>query len=204
MDTDLLTSALIEDGVRYVHLLSVAIGIGASFFADLSVFQNVKKPVSDGLLDTLSKCHRVVWAALIVMWISGVAMIYLRTNFILADFSPKLYTKILVVSILAINAILIGEIAQPALARMLGRSPLEMPLRMKLPLATMAGVSTLSWLFALALGSSKFLAQGGSEMFYTLVMASYGTCLVVAVGTAVALHMAMTSPSDPHSLDAGE
>ncbi|MGJ8609834.1 MAG: hypothetical protein ACSHWY_01985 [Octadecabacter sp.] len=195
MTPDILTTTLIDDSARFIHLLAVAIGIGASFFADFTVLQNIKRPVINPLIQMLHSCHRIVWGALIVMWASGLALIYLRTNFVLSNFSPKLFTKILVVSVLAINAILIGKFAMPTFARMQGRSPLDMPLRHKLPLACMAGVSTLSWLLALALGSSRFLAQGSADLFYVLISASYGGCLVVALAASYALHRTLGRPA---------
>ena len=65
---------ILTDSVRYTHLFSVALGIGASFLADSLVLTNLTRPVEQSLLDRLHHYHRLVWLALIAMWISGAAM----------------------------------------------------------------------------------------------------------------------------------
>ncbi|MBU2991943.1 hypothetical protein Q4555_14660 [Octadecabacter sp. 1_MG-2023] len=195
MSNDILITTLIDDTVRYIHLLSVAIGIGASFFADFNVLRRIRSTVNQPLLDTLDCCHRIVWAAIVVMWASGLALIYLRTGFVLENFSPKLFTKILVVTVLTANALVIGLYAVPCLEQRLGKRILNMPNSLRLPMACIAGVSTLSWLFALALGSSRFLAKGSAELFYTLVPFAYGSCIAVALLSAIAIGTSQRKPS---------
>ncbi|MCF2906422.1 hypothetical protein L0666_15620 [Octadecabacter sp. CECT 8868] len=195
MNNDLLITTLIDDGVRYIHLLAVAIGIGASFFADFNVFRSIRSTVDQALLDMLHICHRIVWAAIVVMWASGLALIYLRTGFVLENFSPKLFTKVLVVTVLTVNALVIGLYAVPCLEQRLGKSILDMPKSLRLPMACIAGISTLSWLFALALGSSRFLANGSAELFYTLIPFAYGSCIAVALLSAVAIGTSQGKPS---------
>ena len=101
------------DMIRYVHLLCVAIGFGASFLADIHVLGRLGSKITDGTLETLHHYHKIVWTALILMWITGLLLIYVRTGFVLSNFSPKLFVKIGTVSLLTINAILIGRLAMP-------------------------------------------------------------------------------------------
>ena len=180
---------ILTDSVRYTHLFSVALGIGASFLADSLVLTNLTRPVEQSLLDRLHHYHRLVWLALIAMWISGAAMVYIRTGFVLENFSPKLYSKLAVVSMLTLNALLIGRFATPVVRRNLGRTLLDMPMRRKLPFAWIAAVSSTSWLIALAMGESKVLAASGWSVFVYLVPLAYLGSLLIASLVTVSLHL---------------
>lgn len=180
---------IITDSVRYAHLFSVAVGIGASFLADSLVLSRLDKPVDQALLDRLHHYHRLVWLALGAMWISGTAMVYIRTGFELANFSPKLFSKLAVVSMLTLNALLIGSFAMPIVERSIGRSLLDMPLRRKIGCAWVGAVSSTSWLIALAMGESKILAASGWNVFFKLVPLAYVGSLLLACTMMVVLHL---------------
>jgi uncharacterized membrane protein len=180
---------IITDSVRYAHLLSVAVGIGASFLADSLVLSKITQPVEQPLLDRLHYYHRIVWIALIAMWISGGAMVYIRTGFDLASFSPKLFSKLAVVSMLTLNALVIGGIAMPLVQRNVGRSLLDLPLTRKLGCAWIGAVSSTSWLIALAMGESKVLAASGWDVFVGLVPLAYLASLLVASLGIALLHL---------------
>lgn len=194
IDNPTLFAALLNDGVRYVHLLAVAIGMGASFFADQMVLRRLRNPVSDGLLETLHQCHRIVWIALLGMWISGITLVYLRTGFVWENVSPKLINKGVVVTVLTLNAWAIGRVAMGHIHGSLGKSVLDLPMRVKLPLALISGVSTTSWLLALALGSSKVLAQSSADILVPLTLAAYAACTVLSLGSAIFLKTTATAP----------
>jgi hypothetical protein len=177
------------DSVRYTHLFSVAVGIGASFLADTLVISRLSAPLDQALLDRLHHYHRLVWFALIAMWISGAAMIYIRTGFDLALFSPKLYSKLAVVLMLTLNALLIGRFAMPMVEKSLGHSLLHMPLGRKLACVWIGAVSSTSWLIALAMGESKVLAASGWHVFVVMVPLAYLSSLMLALLGLTLLHL---------------
>lgn len=185
-----LQNTLLNDAVRYLHLLAVAIGLGTSFVADATVFRRLKYPLTDGFLAMLHWCHQLVTFALVFMWLSGIALIYMRTGFVWDNFSPKLIAKIVVVSILTLNAMLIGAYAMPNLKRSVGVCPKDLSVRMQLPMAFVAGVSTTSWLLALSLGSSVFLKQAGADLFVILLPASYLICVFASTAAVAIMHRA--------------
>ena len=176
MDTVLLT-----DLVRFAHILAVIIGLGCAFLADLHVFSRRKKPISSGFVDTLKEQHRLVAVALVAMWATGLAMIYIRTGFVLENFTPKLFSKVGVVALLTLNAILIGKIAMPLLLANIGRSPLDLPVRHKIGMVLLSGVSTTSWLLALAMGVSKVLAASPWATFDIVLSAAYLVAVLASV-----------------------
>jgi len=170
-----------SDFVRYAHILSVAVGFGTAFLADIHVLGQLKNRITPDLASTLDRYHAIVWWALAGMWISGLVLIWLRTGFVLENFTPKLFSKLFVVSLLSTNAILIGKIAMPMLRRNVGRSLPDLSLLCQIPIAMIAGVSTTSWLLALALGVSKVLAQSDRAFFIEAMPLFYLTSLAVSV-----------------------
>lgn len=180
------------DMIRYVHLLCVAIGFGASFLADIHVLGRLGSKITDGTLETLHHYHKIVWTALILMWITGLLLIYVRTGFVLSNFSPKLFVKIGTVSLLTINAILIGRLAMPMVEGHVGRSLINLPFSLKVRAAMIGGVSTTSWLLALALGVSKFLAASDWPVLLVIVPACYLTSLLVVTGGLTALQFRLS------------
>lgn len=184
-----MTSVVVIDAIRYLHLLAVAIGLGAAFFADLSVLRHLRRPVTQDLLELLAACHRVVWAGLIGMWITGIALIYVRTGFDMSAFTPKLFNKLIVVTVLTCVALAMGRIAMPMLAQHLGERPLVLPLVSKLKGGVLVAISGASWLMALAMGESKVLAASGWEVFRILVPQAYGGAVVAAILVVLAHHV---------------
>lgn len=176
------------DVIRYCHLLSVAIGLGAAFLADLQVFQRLNRPVTRNLLSQLALYHKLVWAGLAGMWITGLVLIYIKTGFIGAEFTPKLMSKIGIVSVLTLNALLIGRLAMPMLQNAYGQAPNDLPLVRKIMGGWLASLSSVSWLLALALGGSKVLAVSDWSTFAVLVPGAYLMGLVGSSTVVLALH----------------
>lgn len=114
------------------------------------------------------------------MWISRLALIYIRTGFILDNFTPKLWAKVDVVLILTLNSIAIRKYAVPRLT-LYNCAPADITVSAMLPLSLTAGVSTASWLMALALGSSVFLKTGSAALFLVLLPASYIAAIALSI-----------------------
>lgn len=169
---------LVTDSVRFGHLLAVCIGLGASIMADLYILNRLRMPLSPEMLATLHRTHLVVWAALGAMWATGLGLVYIRTGFDPAAFTPKLIAKLATVSVLTFNALLIGWVVMPMLKRGKGRSIAALAPRLRLRLAVIGGISSASWVLALAMGVSKILARSGADVFAVLLPAAYVTALL--------------------------
>jgi hypothetical protein len=169
---------LVTDSVRFGHLLAVCIGLGASIMADLYILNRLRTPLSSDMLATLHRTHLVVWAALGVMWATGLGLVYIRTGFDPAAFTPKLIAKLATVSVLTLNALLIGWVVMPVLKRGKGRSIAALARGAKLRLAVIGGISSASWMLALAMGVSKVLARSGADVFAVLLPTAYVAALL--------------------------
>ncbi|MEM9755800.1 MAG: hypothetical protein AAF914_07405 [Pseudomonadota bacterium] len=166
------------DLVRYGHLLGVAVGFGAAVMADIAALTALRGDASPEFRTVLHAAHRLIWPALGLMWLSGIALIGIRTGFALSEFSPKLFAKLCVVTALTVNAHAIGRYAMPLMARPGGLGRLR-PAELRL-CAIIGGISSASWLLALAMGSSRFLAESPALLFVVLVPVAYASAIVAS------------------------
>ena len=173
---------LLIDLARFAHILVIAVGFGAASLADYQVLRQLARPVDDRMLHVLDLSHAVIWKVVIGMWITGLILIQIRTQFVPANFTPKLMGKLVTVAILTANSGLIGRIAMPMIRRARGQSLLSLPFGSKLVLAAIGAVSSASWMLAMAMGSSKVLAASGGGVFLVLLPVAYLAAVALAVG----------------------
>ena len=186
---------LVTDTLRFSHLLAVCLGLGASIMADLYILNRLRTPLTREMMATLHRTHGVVWSALGLMWITGLGLLYLRTGFDPAAFTPKLMAKLGIVGLLTLNAVLIGAVAMPMLEGRIGRSIAAFPTGLKLRFALIGGISAASWLLALAMGVSKALARSGTEVFAILLPAAYAMALIATALVLLSRPMTASRPA---------
>lgn len=176
------------DLARYAHILAVAIGFGVAFLADYHVLSTLRRPADDPLIGALDLYHSIIVKMVMAMWITGLVMVGIRTGFDPANFTPKLIGKLVAVTILTVNSAIIGRIAMPLITASHGRSLLWLPLRSKMRLAAINAISSVSWMLALALGTSKTLAASGWVVFAVGMPVAYVVGVAVAVGGTRLMH----------------
>ncbi|MEO1679426.1 MAG: hypothetical protein AAFU80_14840 [Pseudomonadota bacterium] len=187
--TDPTLIVLVTDLVRYAHLLAVAVGLGGAVMADLTIARNLGTPVTGGLTARLRELHLTVRTGLIAMWVTGLVLVAIRTGLDPAAVTPKLWSKLAVVSILSLNALVLGRVILPMLERNRGMRPVDLPWSEMLVGGWAAAVSTTSWLLALALGASALLKTGAASLFVVLLPAAYGLALAGATVMILALQL---------------
>jgi len=174
------------DAATFVHLAAMAAGCGAVVFADSTLLRRPSRPFGRGQLAVIEHAHGIITIALVLLWLSGLALLGLKIGFDPARFSPKLVTKLGTVTMLTVTAVAMACYALPYLRANLGRRLIDAPLPQQSALALCAAMSAAGWSTALLLGSSKILKTAGEEV---MVM---GACLHgLAVGAALALAVAV-------------
>ncbi len=142
----------INDAARAIHLLGLALGFGVAIMADLKATRMLIRPLDAREIDTLHAYHRTVALGLALFWASGLVLIWLRTGFQPENFSPKLLAKLGIVTLLTVNAIMIGRIGLAALDRWYGFRFGAIPFADRARLSALAGLSGAGWISALTLG----------------------------------------------------
>lgn len=145
---------LIADLTRTGHLLSLVVGLGVAFFADGLFVSSAHKGLSEARYAILLRAHDVATLALTGLWFTGIALAYDLTCFEPERITPKLVTKIGMVTLLTANALVIKEFVLPVMTRWRAFPFREYPLRLRLALTASGIVSATGWGTALLLGAA--------------------------------------------------
>ncbi|MBT8455450.1 MAG: hypothetical protein HKO95_10330 [Rhodobacteraceae bacterium] len=177
--------SLILDAARALHLIGLALGIGLAFLADLTAWRALFRPLYEPEHEMLHRLHNLVACGIILLWISGLVILWHRTGFQIDQFSPKLIAKLTVVTMLTFNAFAIARFALPALLQYRGYCIGEIPMGDRLRLGAIAGLSTTCWVSALALGVfSRMKTMSYAELtdtFAPVFAVILGASLVLAI-----------------------
>lgn len=176
-----MTDHLALDLVRFAHFIGLALGLGLALFADLRFLGNLVRRLVPDDMALIERLHVTVARALIVMWVSGIALLYLRTGFELAAFTPKLQAKLVVVTILTLNAILISRLALPVMHRAVGYPICDIRFTYRLRLMLIGAISTGSWASGLILGVFSDLKPLALDTLIGIIGPVYVLCLSGAV-----------------------
>lgn len=175
------------DAIRLVHLAGVALGLGTVASVALSLPHMVEKGLDRYILAFVRRSHVLIAAAIGILWASGLALIGIRTGFDPAAFSPKLVSKLVVVTILTADAVLMGLVVSPVLNRYSGQTLKALSVQERLLLANCAALSGASWLYALMLGASSILKTAQTSMLLAAGLAIYGSAYALAMVFALRL-----------------
>ena len=159
----------------YLHVLALAIGAVAVAFGDFAIFARDRID-----MNMLGKAASVATIALLVLWITGLAVIGMDTGFdteLLAT-KPKLLAKLSVVTVLTINSLGLHLITFPRMA-----TPQADPQQAALMPVIFGAISATSWLYAAFVGIAKPVAAmlgyaGFMGLFLGLTLASIGFAML--------------------------
>ncbi|GAB3630586.1 hypothetical protein PTE30175_03233 [Pandoraea terrae] len=166
-------------GIVYFHLIACCVAVGLVLTSDLRMIRQLwtgdygNQHDADeltGLQSTISK-------ALIVLWITGAAIIWIDVaakSFTYFN-NPKIQAKIGMVVLLTLNGVALHSVVMPALKRVGSLLRLTFSARM---LAIFSGaISAVSWFYAALLGVGRPLAWK-----YSLVQLLAAYPFLVAAG----------------------
>lgn len=171
---------IVSDSIRYGHLLAIAVGLGTAAQAEVSMIRGRRNIIRAETVSDLNFRHRIIVISLIGMWITGLALVALRTGFRPDAITPKLWAKLAVVALLTLNAMMISRLALPLFDRCKGRRMIDIGPWRKLAFLLFAGISNTSWLIALSLGSSLLVKTAPAQVFLSTLPYLYGAGIVFA------------------------
>ncbi len=134
-----------------LHLLGLCLGLGTAISLDLTCLRWVRSGiVPPGAGEALKQGERMVLIGFALLWASGIALVALHPGHL---GNPKVWAKLVVVSALTLNAVLLHRRVLPVFGASLGR-PLDGGWRSgERDLFVLCGaVSAASWSMAFALG----------------------------------------------------
>lgn len=147
-------------GIVYAHLIACCVAIGMVLTSDFAMIKELFKGGNSHLQDRdhMQSLQKSVSAALAVLWLSGVAIIWVDINASGLSYllNPKLQAKIAIVMLLTFNGRLLHGLVLPALQKAGSLLKLDFSMRM---FALFAGaLSGVSWFYAAMLGVGRPLS----------------------------------------------
>jgi hypothetical protein len=145
---------------KLVHLVGLIMGLGGAMLADYTTLtRGVIRPVSSFTIHHMHFLSRIVAAGLVLLWISGIAIVWLNTQ---ANpqyvTNQKLWAKVIVVAILTLNGFYIHKTILPSLKKAVGRRLFDEVARRDVAIMTLCGsFSFVSWTVPFVLAKASTL-----------------------------------------------
>lgn len=152
------------DLLRAAHLICFAAGMGTALYFDFHSFWSLKRPIDDAHLAELARIHHWVSAAFIGLWLTGLGLIYVRTGFEFANFSPKLWLKVGLMVLMTFNSVIIARVIVPLMRANLNSRLVDLRYWQFCKTTQIAIISMFCWTAGLFLGSSVTLKTAGWDL----------------------------------------
>jgi hypothetical protein len=146
---------LIRLGIVYLHLIACCVALGLVLTSDFAMVKRLLKGDARSDPDHLSYLQKVISAALVVLWLTGIAVITLDAagkgwEYFL---NPKIQAKIAIVLFLTINGFFLHRSILPAMKK--AGSLLHLSLDDRFLAMFSGAVSGISWFYAAMLGVGR-------------------------------------------------
>lgn len=170
---------ILLDILRASHLTLFAAGMGTCLFHDFLTFRSMADPITKSEIASIEQLHNWIRFAFAGLWVTGLILVYVRTSFDLANFSPKLWTKLGLMGVMSLNALMVGIYILPMLRRNLGKCMLDIAPGDLRTATQIAMVSMFGWTSGMILGSSTYLKTAPWEI---LIPAAAGWFVLCTLG----------------------
>jgi hypothetical protein len=168
--------------IVYAHLLAACIAIGILLMQDLALAKTRGKALSSVAIKDLTKAADIMFMALVVLWISGLALVLLGYLENPAQYlmNEKLWAKFTVVSVLTLNGIALHYFSFPRVT--CARGFLSVPGFEQILVALTGAISSVSWLFACYLGIARPWNYTVDYSYVMFIYAGLITCAFIVAG----------------------
>lgn len=183
------------------HLVGIVLGTGAATVADILILRRtIFEPITESVVDMVEFLSRLVTAGLVMIWLSGVglALVLWTHN---PDFltNQKFWTKVLIVTVLTLNAVAIHGVILPKLRRLVGeRLFARLDFTQQAIFIVSASISGVSWYLPIVLGVARewsyVVPAGPLLVLYAFFLSA--TCFVMAC--LVLWSTGQRQPQTPH------
>jgi hypothetical protein len=174
------------DILRAAHLIFFAAGMGTAVYFDFRSVMSLKKPVTQTDIKDLERIHTWISSAFLGLWVTGMALIYIRTAFDVSAFSPKLWLKVGLMVFMIIVARMIGSLVLPLMQKNLNQPLTKLPAS-KLSIASQVGITSMfCGTSGLALGSSVVLKTASWDLLLPLTL---GWFVALTLGGQIAVNL---------------
>ena len=157
---DIISSISLHDALLITHVIGLVLGYGVAISIDFLLLRALlSRRLSPIILDVAQHAARLTTLGLLILWLSGIGFLFEYRNTAPEKLeNPKIYAKIIIVTLLSLNGYLIHRFVFPTLWRYAGKDVLGLASsRVLLVFCVCAAISTVSWIFPLILGLNSAL-----------------------------------------------
>lgn len=173
--------ASIKTGLRIVHFVGLALGLGAATVLDLMILKFfLKGKVTSDQWNVFHFGSRIVNAGLVLLWITGLGFLAYYSAFdpIRLE-NEKVWAKMTIVLILTINGVFLHLAVLPKVNAQIGRSLLDgMSTAQRSMFFASGALSATSWYVPLLLGA---MPQLNFVVPMTTILLAYALLLTLAL-----------------------
>ncbi len=173
--------ASIKTGLRIVHFIGLALGLGAATVLDLMILRFfLRGKVTTDQWNVFHFGSRIVNAGLILLWITGLGFLAYYSAFDPIRLgNEKVWAKMTIVLILTINGVFLHMAVLPKVKAQIGRSLLDgMSVGQRSLLFASGALSATSWYVPLFLGA---MPQLNFVVPMTTILLAYALLLTLAL-----------------------
>jgi len=115
---------LFKGGIRIVHFIGLALGLGTATFLDLMLVRFMMRDrIRQSHAEAFEFGTKVVTAGLVMLWISGLGFLLYYWGFDAEKLSnPKIWAKLSIVGVLTANAVYLHKMVLPIVRKQVSRS----------------------------------------------------------------------------------
>lgn len=178
----------------YAHLLAACVSVGILLIQDSALAKSRGKALSASAIKDLTKSAEIMFVALVVLWITGLALVLLGylENPQQYLMNEKLWAKFTVVSVLTLNGIALHYFSFPRVTSR--RGLLGLPTVEQILVTLTGAISSTSWLFACYLGIAR---PWNYTANYSYIIFIYAGLLIAAIIVAGEVLRMMRAPEPP-------
>lgn len=143
----------------YVHLIACCIALGAILSSDAKIAGRLLVGRVPEMDESLHRLHGLIGASLAVLWATGASLVWidsLGSSIAHTLSNPKMQAKIIVVTILTVNGLLLNARVLPLLSSR--KSLLHLTPAERTAAIAAGAVSGVSWLYAAFFGIGRTLS----------------------------------------------
>ena len=169
-----------------LHILGVAFGLGIATGMDLLLAKNIltKRTLTESRYNVLDQLSRIVAWGLVLLWLSGIGFLLTYQQVSPEKLlNPKIWSKLMIVTILTVNGIFIHHYLLPKLKRCINkRVDLVCSYKEMAMIFSSGAISMVSWYIPFIYGTVPQLNFAFSFAVFTTI---YLSILVLAVTCAL-------------------
>lgn len=187
----LVDPTFFKGGIRIVHFIGLALGLGTATFLDLMILRfMIRNKIRRSHAEAFEFGTKVVTAGLVMLWISGLGFLVYYWGFDPEKLgNPKIWAKLCIVGVLTANAVYLHKLVLPLVKLQVSRTLFGgLTLGQRIRMVIGGTTSVTAWYVPVALGA---IPQFNNSIPANQLWAMFCGLLILAnaisVGTLLAL-----------------